>query len=126
MLKERKQNRRHHQKKVAYKWMIVTVMRTFDQMKGTAPDIFEAIEGHPDFRLELDMSIAPGTQQVPRWRTQVRKTLSAEKIFVNTGVKVNKETLWELDINTVADLVAENPKQRIGDLGDVTPVTGGQ
>ena len=124
VVKERKQNRRHHQKKVAYKWMIVTVMRTFDQMKGTAPDIFEAIEGHPDFRLELDMSIAPGTQQVPRWRTQVRKTLSAEKIFVNTGVKVNKETLWDLDINAVADLIADNPKQRIGDL-DVLPATGG-
>jgi len=124
VLKERKQNRRHHQKKVAYKWMIVTVMRTFDQMKGTAPDIFEAIEGHPDFRLELDMSIAPGTQQVPRWRTQVRKTLSAEKIFVNTGVKVNKETLWDLDINAVADLIADNPKQRIGDL-DVLPAMGG-
>lgn len=123
--KDRKQNRKHHQKKVAYKWMIVSVMRTFVKMQGTALDIFEAIERNADFKDDLDMSIAPGTQQVPRWRTQVRKTLSAEKIFINTGAKLNKETVWELDINTVADLVADNPKQRIGDLSHVVPMMKG-
>lgn len=122
--KDRKQNRKHHQKKVAYKWMIVAVMRNFGGLRGTAPDIFAAIEAHDDFRSQLDTSIAPGTQQVPRWRTQVRKTLSAEKIFINTGTKVDKETVWELDMATVVDLVADNPKQRTGDLEKVAPMIG--
>ena len=117
--KDRKQNRKHHQKKVAYKWMIVTVMSNFNDLRGTAPDIFSAIEAHDDFHSQLDTSIAPGTQQVPRWRTQVRKTLSAEKIFVNTGTKVDRETVWQLDMATVVDLVAENPKQRTGDIEKV-------
>lgn len=117
--KDRKQNRKHHQKKVAYKWMIVTVMRNFSGLQGTALDIFAAIEAHDDFRSQLDTSIAPGTQQVPRWRTQVRKTLSAEKIFVNTGTKLERETVWLLDMATVVDLVADNPKQRTGDIEKV-------
>jgi hypothetical protein len=119
MKKDRKQNRKHHQKKVAYKWMIVTVMSNFSELRGTALDIFAAIEAHDDFRGQLDTSIAPGTQQVPRWRTQVRKTLSAEKIFVNSGTKVDRETVWQMDMAAVVDLVADNPKQRTGDIEKV-------
>jgi hypothetical protein len=123
--RDRKQNRKHHQKKVAYKWMIVTVMRNFPDRRGSAPEIFAAIEADEGFREQLDRSIAPGTQQVPRWRTQVRKTLSAEDIFVKTGDKVDKETVWRLDMSRVADLIADNPKQRFGQLstiaGDIDP-----
>jgi hypothetical protein len=99
--------------------MIVTVMSNFSELRGTALDIFAAIEAHDDFRGQLDTSIAPGTQQVPRWRTQVRKTLSAEKIFVNSGTKVDRETVWQMDMAAVVDLVADNPKQRTGDIEKV-------
>jgi hypothetical protein len=39
----------------------------------------------------------PGTKHVPRWKIQVRKVLSADKIFRHTGLKQKHETIWQLD-----------------------------
>lgn len=32
-----------------------------------------------------------------RWRIQVRKVLSADKVFQHTGLKQKSETVWRLD-----------------------------
>lgn len=110
-----REKRKHHRKKVAYKWMIVAVMDTFPDKQGVAPDIFDAIESNEDFRSQLDYSIAPDTKHVPRWKIQVRKVLSSEQIFVNTGRKVKHETVWKID-PVKLEAVRMQSKQRMGDL----------
>lgn len=107
--------RKHHRKKVAYKWMIVAVMDTFPDKQGVAPDIFDAIEANEEFRSQLDYSIAPDTKHVPRWKIQVRKVLSSEQLFVNTGRKVKHETVWKID-PVKLEAVRMQSKQRMGDL----------
>jgi hypothetical protein len=95
--------------------MIVAVMDTFTDKQGVAPDIFDAIESNEDFRSQLDYSIAPDTKHVPRWKIQVRKVLSSEQIFVNTGRKVKHETVWKID-PVKLEAVRMQSKQRMGDL----------
>lgn len=110
-----KGKRKHHRKKVAYKWMIVSAMDTFTNKQGTAPDIFDVIEANGDFRSQLDYSIAPDTKHVPRWKIQVRKVLSSDKLFVNTGKKNKHETVWKFDPVTL-ETVRSQSKQRMGDM----------
>lgn len=108
-----KKHREHHKKSLAYKWMIVAVMKDMPEHKGTALDIFKGIASNEDFFSQLDDTTAPGTTRVPRWKIQIRKTLSAEAIFVNTGKKVTRETVWKLDMDKV-EQIKLRPKQRTG------------
>ncbi|GAB4813154.1 hypothetical protein N2152v2_000200 [Parachlorella kessleri] len=97
-----KSKRQHHRKNVPYRWMIVTALSGMDNMEGTALEIFARIESSPQFVDQLDTRIMPGTKHVPRWKIQVRKVLSADNIFINTGRKHKHETIWRLDpaVNT--------------------------
>lgn len=108
-----KKHREHHKKSLAYKWMIVAVMKDMPEQEGTALDIFRGIASNEDFYAQLDDTTAPGTARVPRWKIQIRKTLSGESIFVNTGRKVQRETVWKLDTEQV-DQIKMRPKQRTG------------
>lgn len=108
-----KKHREHHKKRLAYKWMIVAVMKEMPGQEGTALDIFRGVISHEDFCWQLDDSTAPGTTRVPRWKIQIRKTLSAENMFVNTGRKVKHETVWKLDSAKVEE-IKMRPKQRTG------------
>lgn len=105
--------REHHRKKIAYKWMIVTAMKCLPNQEGTAPQIFELIEANEEFASQLDTRISPGTKHVDRWKIQVRKNLSSQDIFVNTGRKSKHETIWMLNTAKV-DEVKSRPKQRTG------------
>jgi hypothetical protein len=108
-----RKKREHHKKSLAYKWMIVAVMKDMPDLEGTALDIFKGIASNEEFYSQLDDTTAPGTARVPRWKIQIRKTLSAESIFVNTGKKVKRETVWKLDIEQV-EQIKMRPKQRTG------------
>lgn len=91
--------RQHFRKSVPYRWMIVSAMSKMGHQnyESTAPQIFETIEADTELQDQLDMRIMPGTKHVPRWKIQVRKVLSADHIFINTGVKQKHETIWRLD-----------------------------
>lgn len=109
-----KGKRQHHQKKVPYRWMIVSALTQLAGYRGTAPAIFNRIENNPQFQTDLDDRIMPGTKQVPRWKIQVRKVLSADQIFVNTGAKDKHETIWELDSDAVRSAQADRQRDRAG------------
>jgi hypothetical protein len=114
-----KGKRQHHQKKVPYRWMIVSALTQLAGYRGTAPAIFNRIENNPQFQTDLDDRIMPGTKQVPRWKIQVRKVLSADQIFVNTGAKDKHETIWELDSDAVRSAQADRQRDRAG----IPPIT---
>lgn len=91
-----KGKRTHHKKSLSYRTMIASAMDRLNST-ATAPQIFDYIQNVPAFRDQLDTRIMPGTKFVERWKIQIRKTLSSDKIFVNTGIKQKHETLWQLD-----------------------------
>lgn len=82
--------------------------------ESTAPQIFEMIEQDPELQDQLDMRIMPGTKHVPRWKIQVRKVLSADHIFINTGIKQKHETIWRLDQTALQEANADRQRQRAG------------
>lgn len=109
-----KTKRVHHKKSVPYRWMIVQALSVIHGMEGTALDVFDAVERNPSFVEQLDTRIMPGTKHVPRWKIQVRKVLSADPIFINTGTKQKHETVWKLDPKTLSGAEAERQRQRAG------------
>jgi hypothetical protein len=109
-----KGKRQHFRKSVPYRWMIVSALSKIAGFEATAPQIFENIEADPELRSQLDMRIMPGTKHVPRWKIQVRKVLSADHIFINTGVKQKHETIWRLDPVALQEANADRQRQRAG------------
>ena len=106
-----KQRRRHFKKQIPYRWMIVSVLSKMEDLEATAPQIFSAIESDQDLSPQLDDRIMPGTKQVPRWKIQLRKVLSSDKMFVNTGRKSHHETVWKLDVLALQQAHAEKQRQ---------------
>lgn len=109
-----KAKRQHFRKSVPYRWMIVSAISKIPGLEATAPQIFENIEADPELRQQLDLRIMPGTKHVPRWKIQVRKVLSADNIFINTGGKQKHETIWRLDPVALQDSNADRQRQRAG------------
>ncbi|KFM23480.1 hypothetical protein F751_4362 [Auxenochlorella protothecoides] len=109
-----KGKRQHHRKNVPYRWMIVYALSQLPGLEGTALQIFDVIEGYAPFVDQLDTRIMPGTKHVPRWKIQVRKVLSADNIFRNTGHKQKHETVWQLDPVALQETNAERQRQRAG------------
>lgn len=114
-----KGKRQHHRKNVPYRWMIVSAMSNLDNLEGTAIEIFQKIESTPQFLEQLDTRIMPGTKHVPRWKIQVRKVLSADNIFLNTGRKHKHETIWRLNPDVLQEGQADRQRQRAG----VSPIS---
>jgi hypothetical protein len=106
-----KQRRRHFKKQIPYRWMIVSVLSKMEDLEATAPQIFSTIESDQDLSPQLDDRIMPGTKQVPRWKIQLRKVLSSDKMFVNTGRKSHHETIWKLDVQALQQAHAEKQRQ---------------
>ena len=109
-----KKKREHYRKSVPYRWMIVSALSKIAGFEATAPQIFESIEQDPELRGQLDTRIMPGTKHVPRWKIQIRKVLSADHIFINTGVKQKHETIWRLDPVALQEANADRQRQRAG------------
>ncbi|KAL4443426.1 hypothetical protein ABPG75_011163 [Micractinium tetrahymenae] len=103
-----KGKRQHHRKKTPYRWMIVHALGELPNYQGTAPEIFERIEANERFVLELDQRIMPGTKHVPRWKIQVRKVLSGDKVFEHTGMKQKHETVWRLNQHELQEAQASS------------------
>ena len=114
-----KKKREHYRKSVPYRWMIVSALSKIAGFEATAPQIFDSIEQDPELRGQLDTRIMPGTKHVPRWKIQIRKVLSADHIFINTGVKQKHETIWRLDPVALQEANADRQRQRAG----VPPIT---
>jgi len=106
-----KERRRHFKKSIPYRWMIVSVLSKMEGLEATAPQIFSTIESDPDLSPQLDDRIMPGTRQVPRWKIQLRKVLSSDKFFVNTGRKNHHETVWKLDAQALQQAHADKQHQ---------------
>jgi hypothetical protein len=109
-----KRKREHYRKSVPYRWMIVSALSKIPGFEATAPQIFESIESDIELRGQLDTRIMPGTKHVPRWKIQIRKVLSADHIFINTGVKQKHETIWRLDPIALQEANADRQRQRAG------------
>jgi hypothetical protein len=109
-----KRKREHYRKSVPYRWMIVSALSKIPGFEATAPQIFESIESDHELRGQLDIRIMPGTKHVPRWKIQIRKVLSADHIFINTGVKQKHETIWRLDPLALQEANADRQRQRAG------------
>jgi len=109
-----KKKREHYRKSVPYRWMIVSALSKIPGFEATAPQIFESIESDHELRGQLDIRIMPGTKHVPRWKIQIRKVLSADHIFINTGVKQKHETIWRLDPIALQEANADRQRQRAG------------
>lgn len=109
-----KRKREHYRKSVPYRWMIVSALSKIAGFEATAPQIFDSIEQDPELRGQLDTRIMPGTKHVPRWKIQIRKVLSADHIFINTGVKQKHETIWRLDPVALQEANADRQRQRAG------------
>jgi hypothetical protein len=109
-----KKKREHYRKSVPYRWMIVSALSKIAGFEATAPQIFESIESDHELRGQLDIRIMPGTKHVPRWKIQIRKVLSADHIFINTGVKQKHETIWRLDPIALQEANADRQRQRAG------------
>eukprot|EP00890_Picochlorum_soloecismus_P004645 jgi/Picsp_1/5181/NSC_02544-R1_hypothetical protein CHLNCDRAFT_141953 [Chlorella variabilis] len=123
-----KERRRHFKKSIPYRWMIVSVLSKMEDLEATAPQIFSTIESDPDLSPQLDDRIMPGTKQVPRWKIQLRKVLSSDKIFVNTGRKNYHETVWKLDAQALQQAHAEKQRQdpMLQTLAQPWPILAGQ
>ncbi|PRW56846.1 30S ribosomal S5 [Chlorella sorokiniana] len=105
---QEKAKRQHHRKTTPYRWMIVNALMALPSGQGTAPDIFQQIEANPDYQPQLDTRIMPGTKHIPRWKIQVRKVLSSDKVFQHTGLKQKSETVWRLDQHELREAQASS------------------
>ncbi|KAG2433651.1 hypothetical protein HYH02_012579 [Chlamydomonas schloesseri] len=59
---------------------------------GGLQQLFEAIAADPAMAQYLDWRADPNCRAVPRWRQQLKKTLSRLPYFVNTGVRARDGT----------------------------------
>ena len=68
----------------------------------------------PDIGLRYPTPLLNHPPTLCRWKIQIRKVLSADVIFVHTGMKQKHETVWRLDVVALQDPALERQRQRAG------------